>query len=183
MSGLIMKWLADVFSHPDLLGALVIAGKTAIIYLFLVGGLRLLGKRELGQMSVYDLVLIVVIANSVQNAMLGKDTTLIGGLVAAFTLMVLNRIFNWLLTDKPAVRRALIGDPVLIVCDGQYLQGPMHKEGVTRQEVMAAMRKHGVAELHKVRMAVLEVDGEITIVPMQEEAEGTHHRIRGIRAD
>jgi len=82
-------WLADVFSHPNPLGLLIIAGKTTAVYLFLVLGLRLLGKRELGQMTVYDLVLLIVLANSVQNAMVG-DTTLAGGLVAGTTLLILN---------------------------------------------------------------------------------------------
>ena len=91
-------WLDVVFSHPDLYGTAVIAGKSAVIYIFLVLGLRLLGQRELGQMSVYDLVLIVVLANAVQNAMVGSDTTLIGGIVAASTLLVLNRLFTYLLS-------------------------------------------------------------------------------------
>src|SRR5258708_39290645 len=73
-------WLSDVFTHPDPLGLAMIAGKVTVIYLFLVVGLRLLGKRELGQMTIYDLVLIIVLANSVQNAMVGTDTSLVGGI-------------------------------------------------------------------------------------------------------
>src|SRR5579884_3875245 len=87
------KWFTEVFSHPDLAGTLVIAGKTTVIYVFVIVGLRLLGTRELGQMTIYDFVLVVVIANAVQNALVGGDTTLVGGLVAALTLLILNRIF------------------------------------------------------------------------------------------
>src|ERR1700710_38127 len=88
---------AEVFSHPDLKGGLLIAGKTTVIYLFLVLGLRLLGKRELGQMNLYDLVLIIVLANAVQNSMVGDDSSLVGGIIAAVTLLILNRLFNLIL--------------------------------------------------------------------------------------
>src|ERR1700722_15556589 len=96
-----MHWLSEVFAHPTgmdnaqylhVIGG--IALKTTIIYFFLVIGLRVLGKRELGQMNIYDLVLIIVLANAVQNAMVGDDNTLIGGMTAATTLLVLNRIFT-----------------------------------------------------------------------------------------
>src|SRR5580658_11354391 len=85
-------WLNDVFSRPDPHGMAVIAGKTAIIYVFLVIGLRLLGKRELGQMNIYDLVLIIVLGNAVQNAMMNNDNSLVGGLIASTVLLVMNRI-------------------------------------------------------------------------------------------
>lgn len=181
MQSILMDWLAAVFSHPDLTGALMIAAKTAIVYLFLVFGLRLLGKRELGQMVVYDLILIVVIANAVQNAMVGQDTTLVGGLVAGLTLLLLNRAFTWLILRRPAVRHWLIGEPVLIIRDGHLLQGPLQREGITRDEVLAAMREHGVDQLASVQMAVLEEDGTISIVPKESAVRRTRRRLRGIR--
>jgi uncharacterized membrane protein YcaP (DUF421 family) len=75
------KWLAGVFSYPDFLTALGIAGRTALVYLFVVAGIRLLGTREPGKLNAYDFVLIVVIANAVQNALVGGDNTLVGGLL------------------------------------------------------------------------------------------------------
>src|SRR5437899_12591890 len=111
-------FLDDVFSRPSLPGMLAIAGKTAVIYLFLVAGLRLLGKRELGQMNIYDLVLVIVLANAVQNAMVGDDTTLPGGLVAAATLLILNRLFSLLLRRSRKVERAMVGQPLLILNHG-----------------------------------------------------------------
>jgi uncharacterized membrane protein YcaP (DUF421 family) len=178
---LFVQWLGAVFSHPDLIGALVIAGKTAAVYSFLLVGLRLLGKRELGQMSVYDLVLIVVIANAVQNAMLGEDNTLAGGLVAALTLLVMNRAFTWLLVRHPELRHWMIGSPVLIVRDGHLLWEAMRREGMTRDHVLAAMREHGIGQLENVQMAVLEVDGAISIVPKEASVHRTHRRFRGLR--
>src|SRR5579884_2222480 len=140
---MLAAWLSTVLSHPDLPGALAIAGKTAVIYVFLVVGLRLLGKRELGQMTIYDLVLIVVLANSVQNAMVGNDNTLGGGLVAALTLLVLNRLFTVLLLKSPALEHHMVGEPVLIVNDGHLLKDRLEKEGLTAEVVMAALREHG----------------------------------------
>ncbi len=180
MNDLLARWLAATFSHPDLIGALVIAGKTAVIYLFLILGLRLLDKRELGQMSIYDLVLIIVISNSVQNAMVGKDTTLGGGLVAALTLLAIDRVFTFLLIKHPQLKHWMIGEPVLIVRDGEILKGPMEKQGVTRTHVMAAMREHGIDDLKNVQMAVLEVDGEISIVQQEAQIHRTHRRFKGI---
>ncbi len=181
MQGVFAQWLGEVFSHPDLPGALAIAGTTALIYVFLVAGLRLLGKRELGQMSIYDLVLIVVIANSVQNAMVGQDTTLVGGLVAAITLLIINRIFTLALLRSPKIRHLMLGEPVLIVRNGHLLPGPMRREGVTRDHVLAAMREHGIGDLGNVQMAVLEEDGAISIVPKDATVQRTHRRFRGLR--
>ncbi len=181
MHGMFGQWLAQVFSYPDPLGALVIVGKTAIVYVFLIVGLRLLGKRELGQMSVYDLILIVVIANSVQNAMIGQDNTLGGGLVAALTLLVLNRAFTWLMVQSDAIRRWMTGDPVLIVREGHLLKDAMRREGITSEHVMAAMREHGIGDLKNVQMAVLEADGSISIVPKEASVHRTHRRFRGLR--
>jgi uncharacterized membrane protein YcaP (DUF421 family) len=178
---LFTRFLTSVFSSPDILGILVIAGKTAIIYVFLIAGLRLLGKRELGQMSIYDLVLIIVIANSVQNAMVGKDTSLAGGMVAALTLLLLNRAFTWLLTRRPELRQLMIGEPVLIVRDGKLLDRPMKHEGVTREHILAAMREHGIANIDNVQMAVLEVDGAISIIPRETEVSRTRRHFRGLR--
>jgi uncharacterized membrane protein YcaP (DUF421 family) len=183
MGGLIGQWLAAVFSHPDLGGALVIAAKTALIYIFLIVGMRMLGKRELGQMSVYDLVLVVVIANSVQNAMVGQDTTLIGGLVAAVTLLLLNRLLTWLVETRPGLRQWMTGDPVLMVRDGHLLGEAMKREGITREHIMAAMREHGIADLNDVQMAVLEVNGEISIVAKEASVHRTKRHFRGLRME
>ncbi len=178
---MLAQWFSQVFSGPGFLGALVIAGKTAVIYIAMILGLRLLGKRELGQLSVYDLVLIIVISNSVQNAMVGNDSTLLGGLVAALTLLIMNRVFTWLMVQNGTVRKWLEGDPTLIVWDGKLLKAQMQKEGITSMHVLAAMREHGIGDLDKVQMAVLEVDGSISIVPKEAQIHRTHRRLKGIR--
>src|SRR5438045_3080399 len=108
------QWLAKVFDHPDTTGALIIAAKTLVVYLFLIIGLRLIGKRELGQMNIYDLVLIVILGNAVQNAMMNSDNSLVGGLIAATTLLIVNRLFNLLLQRSKKIERVMVGQPMLI---------------------------------------------------------------------
>ncbi len=175
------EWLAEVFSHPDAAGAAAIAGKTTIIYLFLVVGLRLLGKRELGQMTIYDLVLIIVLANAVQNAMVGDDNSLAGGMVAALTLLILNRLFNLLLVRSPRIEKAMVGEPVLIVNDGKLIRDRMKHEGVTHDQVMEALREHGIERLDQAHMCVLEVDGSISCVPKDSKVHRTRRHYKALR--
>ncbi len=178
---MLAQWLSQVFSSPDLPGALAIAAKTTVIYIAMILGLRLLGKRELGQLSIYDLVLIIVISNSVQNAMVGKDNTLLGGLVAALTLLILNRGFTWIMLRSDRISGWMEGEPTLLVRDGKLIKSQMQKEGVTREHVLAAMREHGIGDLDQVQMAVLEVDGSISIVAKEAQIHRTRHRLRGMR--
>jgi uncharacterized membrane protein YcaP (DUF421 family) len=178
---LLAKWLNDVFTHPDPHGVVLVALKTTIVYLFLVVGLRLLGKRELGQMTIYDLVLIIVLANSVQNAMVGDDTTLMGGIVAATVLLFWNRMFTLVLERSPRLERYLVGQPLLIVNKGHLVRDRMAKEGVTVEQVKAALREHGLHSLDQARMCVLEVDGTISVVPEDATVYRSRHHFKTLR--
>ncbi|GAC1549475.1 MAG: DUF421 domain-containing protein [Herpetosiphon sp.] len=175
------SWLADIFSHPHPMGLLIVAAKTAIVYVFLVVGLRVMGKRELGQMNIYDLVLIIVLANAVQNAMVGDDTTLLGGITAAVTLLVLNRLFGLLLASSPKLERRMVGDPVLILNDGHLLPDRLQREGITREQVQEALREHGLTEFKQARLCVLEVDGTISVVPRDAQVHRTRRHFRSLR--
>ena len=178
---MLMHWLKDVFSHPTLSGAALIAGKTTIIYLFLVLGLRLLGKRELGQMNIYDLVLIIVLANAVQNAMVGDDNSLGGGLISALTLLTWNRLFTLAMVRSPKLEHAMIGNPMLIVRDGKLIEDRCRREGITRDQIMAALREHGLQKLDDAQMCVLEVDGTISVVSNQAEVQRTRRHFKALR--
>ena len=156
-------------------------GTTLIVYVVLVVGLRLLGKRELGQMSVYDLVLIVILGNAVQNAMINNDNTLGGGVVAAFVLLLANRVLNVMIVRSPKVERALVGEPVLIVSDGVVLQGAMDRQGITRDQLEAALREHGYDSLDGIHSVILEVDGSMSVVPRQASVTRTRRHYRGLR--
>ena len=176
-----MSVLASVFDHPSWSGAGVIAGKTAAVYVFLVVGLRVLGKRELGQMSLYDLVMVIILGNAVQNAMINSDNTLGGGIVAAVVLLGLNWVLNRAIRRSKRVEAALVGHPVLIAHDGQPLRAPMEREGITMDQLDAALREHGMSSLDDVHLAVLETDGTISVVPRDSRVLRTRRHYRGIR--
>ena len=170
-----------IFDHPDLEGAAVIAAKTTIVYIFVIAGLRVLGKRELGQMSLYDLVLIVILGNAVQNAMINNDNTLGGGVVAAVVLLVLNRLLNEVIVRSKRVERVLIGEPVMIVHDGKMLEERMAREGITREQLDAALREHGIDSLGDVHLVILEVDGTMSVVPRNAPVLRSRRHFRGLR--
>jgi len=139
--------------------------RTAVIYLVILIGLRLAGKREIGQMTVFDLVVLLLIANAVQNAMLGPHTSLAGGILAAVVLLVLNAVVARLRLRWPLLRRLVEGSPTLLVLRGEVITDHLRREGLDQETLEAALREHGVADLSEVEMAVLEIDGSISVVP------------------
>lgn len=139
--------------------------RAAVVYVAVLFLLRLAGKRELGQMTPFDLVVILVIANAVQNAMTGPDTSLLGGIIVATTIVVLNTIVSRFGTRVPFFSRALLGSPTLLVHDGALIERHLAREGITREEVQMAAREHGIESLADIRSAVLEVDGSISVIP------------------
>ena len=142
-----------------------VAIRTAIVYLFLVVALRLAGKREIGQLSILDLIVLLVIADAVQNAMVGENTTLAGGLVAAGTLIVLDRLLKRAADRSPRLRGVLESEPRLLVRDGKALPKALREEGIEDDELAAAIRGHGVLDVEDVALAVLETDGSISVIP------------------
>jgi len=142
-----------------------IALRTAVIYVVALVGLRLAGKREIGQMTVFDLVVLLLIANAVQNAMVGPDTSLTGGVLAAVVLLVLNTLLARLRLRWPRLRKLVEGSPTLLVLHGKVLSDHLRREGLDPDTLEAALREHGVANVADVEMAVLEIDGSISVVP------------------
>lgn len=149
------------------------------MYTALLVGLRLAGKRELGQMTTFDLVVLLIISNAVQNAMVGPDSSLNGGILAAFTLLAVNWAIDRLGLRLPWVRQRLIGSPTVLVNDGAFVEEHLRREGVSEDDVMQALREHGVDHLREVKIAVLEVDGTISVVPADARVSRTRRRIRG----
>jgi len=170
--------LTQVFGL-DPLSAVLIVVRTVAVYCALLLGLRLAGKRELGQMTPFDLVVLLVIANAVQTAMVGPDTSLTGGLLAALVLLVVNWAVDRLGIRSAIVRETLIGSPTLLVYDGQLVMEHLRREGIAEDEVMQALREHGIQDLRSVKLAVLEVDGTISVVPLDAPLSRTRRRIRG----
>ena len=134
-----------------------------LIYFALLVALRIFGKREVGQFTLYDLVFILLVANALQPAITGPDNSLGGGLVLILALVLTNAGVSRL--DRiPRFHRLLAAPPAVIIKDGEYLRDVMDKEGVDQEEAETAMREHGVADLKEVQLGVLEPDGSISIV-------------------
>lgn len=136
--------------------------RTLVIYLVVLVGVRLSGKREVGQMTPFDLVLLLLISNSVQNAMTGPDTSVLGGVAAAVTLLVLNYLVAEVAGGNRRFRRFVEGEPSLLVHDGKVIEPHMAKEHVSIDQLQRAMREHGINTYHELALAVLEVDGSIS---------------------
>lgn len=153
---------------------LLIVGSTAVIYIFIILFLRLFGKKELAQLSVFDLVFVLLISNAVQNAMVGDNTTLWGGLTAAGTLFLLNYGIKYLLYNFPKLGYVVQGKEVLLVYKGKIKNDNLRKTRLTVEELEEAMREHGVSEIRKVDLAMLEVDGNISILSDEFKKRTTH---------
>jgi uncharacterized membrane protein YcaP (DUF421 family) len=151
------------------------------IYVVLLFGLRLFGKREVGQFTLFDLVFVLLVANAVQPAMTGPDASLFGGIIIVFSLLAANWIVGRL-DDIPALHRLLTAPPTVLLKDGKLLDWQMRREGITQDEIEMAMREHGLDSLAAVKLAVLEPDGSISIVGKDERAQQRRRRrVRFIR--
>ena len=156
---------------PDLGSSLLdVAIRTAIVYVFIVLALKIGGQRDVGQMSRLDLIVLLVIADAVQNAMVGQNTTLVGGLVAAAVLVGLDRGLRLLEHRSKRVERIIEGEPRMLIRNGVVLGKALREEDISTDELMAALRRHGVVRPDHVELAVLETDGSISVVPFQGES-------------
>ncbi len=143
---------------------LIVAGHTLVIYLFLVLGLRRIGRRAMGQLTIIEYLIIALLGSSVETGLYAGSNSLGAGLVSAMTLL----LADWALSTAcrmPAVRRFLVSEPVLLVHDGQVLAEHLRQNYMTRADLMAAIRRRGYASLDDVRFAVLEIDGSVGVVP------------------
>ena len=143
---------------------LLVALKSIIIYLFVILAIRLFGKKELSQLSIIDLVFILLISNSVQNAMVGNNTTLLGGITAATALFVVNWILKDLIYESKTVSQTLQGQPVILIYQGKVIHKHLAQSKISLAELEAAVREHGVKNIEKVDLAILEVDGNISVL-------------------
>jgi uncharacterized membrane protein YcaP (DUF421 family) len=151
--------------------------RTAAIYAVVLLGVRVSGKREVGQMTPFDLTLLLLISNAVQNAMTGTDTSLVGGIVAAATLLLLNYLVAELSGGNRRFRRFVEGQPSLLIHDGQIVGAHMSKEHVSMDELQRSLREHGISSYHEVALAVLEVDGSISCLKYDEINPGAHNHL------
>lgn len=145
-------------------GYLQIMASAVAVYLFMVVAIRIFGKKELAQLTVIDLVFILLISNSVQNAMVGADSSLMGGLVAATSLFLINGLLKFLFYRFPKLEKWVQGEPLILIYKGELNKENMRKASISGDELLEAIREHGVPEVSQVDLAVLEVDGNISIL-------------------
>lgn len=142
--------------------------RAVVVCVVVLGMVRLTGKRALGQVTPFDVLLIVLLGNAVQNALLGQDTSLAGGLLLAATLIALNYGVGWLTTRNRRMERLIEGEPVLVARDGRLLDSVLRRELITQADFDAALRQQGCRGVEEVELALLEINGHITIVPRRD---------------
>ncbi len=145
-----------------------IAFRTLVVYGIILLGVRLSGKREVGQMTPFDLTLLLLLSNAVQNAMTGPDTSLSGGIVAAGTLLTLNYVIAEYSGMNRRFRKWVQGSPSLLIHDGKVIEAHMAREHVSLDELQRALREHAIGSVADVMIGVLEVDGSISLVKYED---------------
>jgi uncharacterized membrane protein YcaP (DUF421 family) len=136
--------------------------RSAVVYTFLLLAFRLTGKRQVGQLTPFDLTVLLIVSNVLQNAMIGPDNSIGGGLVGACVLFLLNGIVARLTFHSRRLERLIEGTPTPLLRDGNVDETAMRRELVTRAELHAALRDAGLCEIHEARFAMLEANGKIT---------------------
>jgi uncharacterized membrane protein YcaP (DUF421 family) len=152
------------------------AAKTCILVIVLLVGFRITGKREIAQFTVYDLAMVIALSNAVQNAMTGGLGNFEVGLVTSTTLVVTAWGISRLIARRPRLAAEVLGTPTLLVNDGRVLTARCRNANVTPDELSEACREHGVGGPDDCHLAVLEVDGSISIVPRSEAASARPER-------
>jgi uncharacterized membrane protein YcaP (DUF421 family) len=138
--------------------------RSAVIYILFFGALRLFGKREVGQFTLFDLALVLLVANAVQPAITGPDQSLTGGAIVIVTIFTMNRGVALLRVRSAFVRRILDFEPTAIGRDGAWLTAEMERQGIDLADAEAALREHGIDSVDQMKLATLEDDGSISIV-------------------
>lgn len=137
--------------------------RAAVIYGFLLIILRMTGKRQVGQLAPFDLVLLLVLSNAVQNAMTGSDCSVAGGMILCSTLVGLNSIIGYATYRSKRIEALIEGRPQILIHNGNLDERVMHKEKITHHELMASLRASGCASITEVHFAILENNGRITV--------------------
>jgi uncharacterized membrane protein YcaP (DUF421 family) len=153
-------WLPDVSVWEKIL-------RSAVVYLFLLLAFRLAGKRQVGQLTPFDLVVLLIIANVVQNAVIGPDNSLSGGLIGAAVILLLNYVVVEATFRSKRLRRVLEASPTLLIHNGRVIEKNLSSERVTLDDLHAALRRNGVMDVEQVRVAVLEENGGISVIPRE----------------
>ena len=147
--------------------------RAVIVYTFLVLLLRLTGKRQIGQLAPFDLVLLLVLSNAVQNAMNGGDNSVLAGIISASTLIALNYATGIVTRKSKKAERLIEGRPELLIHNGVLFTEVLEKQQVTLHELNSALRSAGCSGIEEVHFAFLENNGQITVQPRRKQPSPT----------
>jgi uncharacterized membrane protein YcaP (DUF421 family) len=148
--------------------------RSLVVYLFLLVMFRLLGKREVAQMTVFDLIVLLILSNVLQNAMIGPDNSVIGGLIGASSILAINWLVGRAAFSSRWFERTVEGVPILLVHGGQLIDQNMRRVGISREELLSDLRSEGVFSLQDVRAAVLEPSGKLSVLKSDSPTEISH---------
>ena len=150
--------------------------RSASVYFFMIIVLRFFEKKELSQLNTFDVILILLISNSVQNAMVGSNSTLLGGLSAASVLFAINFILKKLIYKFPKFNHFFQGKPEILIHNGKLEFNTLSKLGITHDEIEEAIHEHGIENTKDVKLAMLEFDGNISIISGEKNLRQTHYK-------
>lgn len=150
--------------------------RSTSVYFFMLIALRIFGKKELSQLNTTDVILILLISNSVQNAMVGSDSSLFGGLVAASILFIINFILKRMMYKFKKFSDFVQEKPEILIHDGKMDFKTLSKLNISSEELQEAMREHGVEHFLEVKLAMLEIDGNISIISEKNNLRQTHYK-------
>ena len=162
--------------NAQVISMLIVAGNTLCIYLFLIVAIRILGRRQLGQLTALDLLVLILLGSAVETAMVHGSTLLRAGFVSATTLFIANKILSEFVNKSKRLSRACGNGPILLVHDGMFVEEHLKRVGLTHEDVLQSIRAREHADLSTVRFAVLEADGEVNVVA-RDTHEGTKEQL------
>ena len=162
----------DMFSMPLPLAEKIL--RPVVVYLFLVVFLRIFGKRELAQLNPFDLVVLLSLSNTVQNAMIGDDNSVSGGVVGAFSLLAINWVLAWVLYRAPKATVLLSGHPATLIRDGVVDEAELKNQSLTHEDLISVLNKNGFNDLADVHTCVLEPNGTFYIESMKPTLDQSH---------
>src|SRR5438128_9418417 len=167
------KFWSDLL-HPDV-SILEKIVRPVIVYVFLIVGLRLAGKREMAQLNPFDLVVLLTLSNTVQNAIIGEDNSVTGGILGASTLLVVNYLVVRFLYNHEKLDRLIEGEPDVLIENGVIQMDRLKKEFVTLSELEAAAHKQGFESLDSIERAVLDPGGTVSFIARRPSSDDTRH--------
>lgn len=150
--------------------------RSVSVYFFMIIALRIFGKKQLSQLNTADVILILLISNSVQNAMVGNNTSLYGGIVAALALFIINFTFKKVMSKSEFIKNLVQDRPEILIHNGKIEFDTISRLGITNDELQEAMREHGVEYYKEVKLAMFEIDGSISIISGDKDIKQTHHK-------